>query len=148
MMSLHPETTPSPPRPSVADALKAAAASRAGPWAGVAITIIGAAIAQWQASQASEDTARVSYEALRVASEQNAAGIEACRKGQVEQAAWIQQLSDRLELRQVASEKAIRKPKAAPLAPPKVEPAPPPPPPPPAPVPTRLLPFDSLKAAP
>jgi len=57
-------------------------------------------------------------------------------------------LSDRLEVRQVASEKAIRKPKAAPLAPPKVEPAPPAPPPPEAPVPTRLLPFDALKAAP
>jgi hypothetical protein len=90
----------------------------------------------------------VSYESLRAASEANTQAIEAVRLSQIEQAAWIQKLSDRLEVRQVASEKAIRKPKAAPLAPPKVEPAPPAPPPPEPPVPTRLLPFDALKAAP
>jgi hypothetical protein len=147
-VTLPSDATPSPPRPSVADALKSVVTSRAGPWAGAAAAIVMALVGQWQASQASDDTARVSYDALKAASEANTAAIEAVRLSQIEQAAWIQKLSDRLELRQVASEKAIRKPKAAPLAPPKVEPAPPAPPPPVAPVPTRLLPFDSLKAAP
>lgn len=146
MPSLPPHDTTPSPRPSVGDALKTAVTGRAGPWAGIAVAIVMAVAGHLQSNASSDDTARVSYESLRAASEANTAAIEALRKGLAEQAVWIQKVSDRLDLRQQASEKASRKPKPVPLPPP---PAPPPPPPPPeAPVPTRLLPFDALKAAP
>jgi hypothetical protein len=132
----------------VGDQLKTAAAGPYAPIIAVITALTGMLATGWQLYQGTQTTARVSYESLRSASEANTQAIEAVRLSQIEQAAWIQKLSDRLEVRQVASEKAIRKPKAAPLAPPKVEPAPPAPPPPEAPVPTRLLPFDALKAAP
>jgi hypothetical protein len=132
--------------------LKAAAASIKGPWAGVAAAIVVAALTQWQSRQATDDTARVSYEALKAASEANTAAIAAIQKSQLETQQWVKELAAAAARRQEASEKIMgskqNKPSAKPVPPPKVEPVPPAPPAPPPPVPTRLLPFDALKAAP
>jgi hypothetical protein len=145
------DTTPAPPRPSVGAALKTAATSPAGPWAGVAGAIVLAVLAHWQSSQANTDTARASYEALRAASEANTAAIAAIQKSQVETQKWVEELAAAAARRQATTEKAIKgkvnKPSTPPIAAPPVEPTPPAPPPPPPPAPVRLLPFDALAKA-
>lgn len=137
-----------PARPSRIDALKTAAS---GPTTTVvalvtALSGLAAAITTWSESQA---TARVAYETLRLASERQAIQIEACRQSQLEQTSWIEELSGRLERRQVNTEKAITRkvtrataPPAAALVP--LEPAPKAPPPPIALEPAALPPFEGL----
>jgi hypothetical protein len=152
-LSTPPPDTTRAPRPSVAEQLKAAAASVKGPWAGIAAAIVVAALTQWQSRQASDDTARVSYDTLRGASEANTAAIAALQKSQVETQKWVKELADAAARRQTASERVIgskqNKPSAKPVPTPPVEPVPPAPPAPPPPMPTRLVPFDALpKAAP
>jgi uncharacterized protein HemX len=152
-VSTPPPDTTRAPRPSVVEALKAAATSRAGPWAGVAVAIVGAVLAQWQSNQASDDTARVSYEALKAASEANTTAIEAIRQSQLELRTWVKELADAAARRQAASERIIgskqNKPSARPVPAVPPEPVPPAPPAPKPPAPVRLLPFDALpKAAP
>jgi uncharacterized protein HemX len=136
-----------PTRPSKVDSLKTAASGPAATLVAFVTAISGliAAFTTWQQSQ---DTARAAYETLRVATERNAVQIEACRRSQLEQTTWIEELSGRLERRQASAEKAITrkvtKPTAAPAPAPVVEPAPKAPPP-PAPVEPAALPsFDVL----
>lgn len=141
---------PSPdpaPRPSKIDALKLAASSPAAVMVAV-VTALGAittAITTWQQNQ---DTARLSYETLRAASERHGVQIEACRQSLLEQTAWIGELSGRLERRQVTTEKAIKakvtRPAAAPVPTPVVEPTPPAPAPPEPLEAAALPPFDGL----
>jgi hypothetical protein len=146
-----PDTTPSP-KPSVSDSLRAVATGPAGPWAGIAAAIVVAVLTQWQGRQSSDDTARVSYEALKAASEANTAAIAAIQKSQLETQQWVKELAAAAARRQAKTEQAIgskqNKPSARPVLPAPLEPAPPAPPAPPPPVPTRLVPFDALKAAP
>jgi hypothetical protein len=145
-----PPDPPSPdpaPRPSKIDALKTAASGPAATVVALVTALSGltAAITTWSDSQA---TARVAYETLRLASERNAVQIEACRQSQLQQTSWIEELSGRLERRQVTTEKAIKakvtRPAAAPVPAPVVEPAPPAPAPPIALEPSALPPFEAL----
>jgi hypothetical protein len=112
------------------------------------VTALSGLVAAFTTYQESQQTARVAYETLRVASERNAVGLEACRQSQLEQTSWIQDLSGRLERRQVTTEKAIKtkvtKPTAPPAPPIAVEPAPPAPPAPAPLEPSALPPFDGL----
>jgi hypothetical protein len=112
-----------------------------------------AVLTQWQGRQATDDTARVSYEALKAASEANTAAIATIQKSQVETQKWVEELAAAAARRQATTEKAIKgkvnKPSAPLIAAAPPEPAPPAPPPPAPPVPVRLKPFDDLaKAAP
>jgi hypothetical protein len=147
------EFSPPPPptvslRPSKIDALKTAASGPAATVVALITAFSGfiAAVTTWQQSQ---DTARTAYETLRDASERNAVQIEACRQSQLEQTSWIEELSGRLERRQVTTEKAIKtkvtRPAAVPVPAPIVEPAPPPPAPPVALAPATLPPFERLQ---
>lgn len=140
-----PAAAPPPPeRPSKIDALKAAAAPGA-PVVLAIITALGAAFTTWSQTQ---DTARLSYETLRAASERNGVQIEACRQSQLELTTWVEELSGRLERRQVVTEKAVARKvtrAAAPPVPlPVLEPAPPAPPPPAPIAPSALPSFDGL----
>jgi hypothetical protein len=148
-----PASSPAPsprepsPRPSKIDALKTAASGPAATMVAIVTALSGlvAAVTTWQQGQ---DTARVAYETLRVASERNAVQIEACRQSQLEQTSWIEELSGRLERRQVSTEKAIKtkvtRPAAAPVPAPVLEPAPKAPPPPVAVAPSALPSFEAL----
>jgi hypothetical protein len=111
------------------------------------MTLLG----QWQSNQKSDDTARVSYEALKAASEANTAAIAALQKSQLETQQWVKELAAAAARRQATTEKAIgskvTKPSVRPVVTPPVEPVPPAPPAPPPPVPTRLVPFDALPKA-
>ena len=139
-------------RPSVGDQLKLAAASPLTPVIALVTALTGMIGAGWQAYEGTQTTARVSYEALKKASEANTQAIEAIRQSQLETRTWVEELSAAAARRQASTEKAITrkvtKPTAAPVvaAPPEVVPKAPPAP--SVPAPTRLLPFDALKAAP
>jgi hypothetical protein len=134
-------------RPSKVDALRTAASGPAATVVALVTALSGltAAITAWSDSQA---TARLAYETLRLASERQAIQIEACRQSQLQQTSWIEELSGRLERRQVTTEKAIKtkvtRPAAAPVPPIAVEPAPPAPVPPIALELAALPPFDGL----
>lgn len=110
-----------------------------------------AVVGHIQSNAASDDTARVSYEALRAASEVNTAAIAALQKSQVETQKWVEQLAAAAARRQATTEKAIKgkvnKASAPPVPAPPVEPTPPAPPAPTPPAPVRLLPFDALAKA-
>jgi hypothetical protein len=149
-----PTPVPTPPRPSMSAALKSvasAATSRAGPWAGVAVAIVGGLVTQWQSNQASDDTARVSYETLAAARLTDSARIDVCYEGLEKLRVWNQDLSDRIDRRAATTakqiERKVNKPSAPPVVAPKVEPAPPAPVPPVPPAPVRLPPFDALAKA-
>lgn len=140
-----------PERPSKIDSLKTAASGPAATLVALVTALSGlvAAFTTWSQSQ---ETARTAYETLRVATERNAVQIEACRRSQLEQTTWIEELSGRLERRQASAEKAITrkvtKATAAPVPAAVVEPAPKAPPP-PAPVEPAALPsFDGLAQKP
>lgn len=126
------------------------------------IGLIGA-LSTWQSHQDSRDTTKVSYDTLKAASELQAReiatlrqSVEAQRVAHEETRSWIAELSARLEQRQTAAEKVLRKVKPAAqtvpsvaraLPPPTPLPEPPPPPaapPPPAPAPSPLPSFESL----
>lgn len=128
-------------------ALKTAATSPFAPAIALA-TALTSAIGAWQAYQESQQVARASYETLKVASETNAAQLEALRKSQVDLRVYVEELSGRLERRQVSTEKAItrkvNKPSAPSLPPLPVEPAPKAPPPLETRAPTALPPFEAL----
>jgi len=96
-----------------------------------------AVLAAVQSHDASEQTTRAAYDALKVASETNSTAIEACRKSQIDLRVWVEELSARIE-RRAAS---VPRPRAAP---PVVEPAPPAPAAPVAQQPAQLPAFDKL----
>jgi porphobilinogen deaminase len=113
-------------------------------------TMGGTLLTVWQSTQ---QTARVSYETLAAASQQNTIAIEACRQGQVELRSWVEELSSRSEQRSVATEKAVARkvtrPAAAPLPPAApVGPAPKAPPVPAPLAPAELPAFDKLSQKP
>jgi hypothetical protein len=149
----RPERLPTPDpirfveRPSRIDALKLAVGGNPAVVSAIVLALgaITTALATWSTSQ---DTARLSYEALRAASERHGIQIEACRQSLLQQTSWIEELSGRLERRQVTTEKAIKakvtRPAAAPVPAPVVEPAPPAPAPPAPLEPSALPPFDGL----
>jgi hypothetical protein len=148
---MPPDTTPSPPtRPSVGDQLKTVAASPLTPVIALVTALTGMIGAGWQAYEGTQTTARVSYEALKAASEANTQAIEAIRQSQLETRTWVEELAAAAARRQATTEKAVArkvtKASAPPVvaAPPEVVPKAPPAPPPP--VPTRLLPFDALRS--
>ena len=145
------DTTPTT-RPSVGDQLKTAAAGPYAPIIAVITALTGMIGAGWQAYEGTQTTARISYEALKAASEANTQAIEAIRQSQLETRTWVEELSAAAARRQATTEKAVArkvtKASAPPIAaaPPEAVPKAPPAPPPP--VPTRLLPFDALKGQP
>jgi hypothetical protein len=136
------------PRPSKIDSLKTAVSG--GPAIGFAIlAALTGLVTAIQSCNSTFDIVRVAYETLKTASEKNAVQIEACRKGQADLQAWVGELSERLERRQVTTEKAITrkvtKPQATPIVPLILEPAPKPPEVPASTQPVPLPPFDALK---
>jgi hypothetical protein len=114
-------------------------------------TALGGLFTTYQSYQTSEATSRASYETLKVAVERNTEALAAQANAQAELRLWVQDLSERLERRQVNTEKALarkvtkRSAPAAPIVVPPSEPVPPAPPPPPAPSPAALPSFDGLK---
>ena len=128
-------------------ALKTAATSPLAPVIALA-TAISSAIGAWQAYQDSQQVARASYETLKVASETQAAQLEALRKNQLELRTWVEELSSIAQRRQAVTEKAITrkvtKASAPSLPSAPVEPAPKAPPPPATPALASLPPFDAL----
>jgi hypothetical protein len=135
------------PRPSMSAALKTAAASPLAPVIAL-VTAVSSAIGAWQAYQESQQVARASYETLKVASETQAAQLEALRKGQLDLRTWVEELSSLAQRRQLSTEKAITRKvtrASAPALPaPPVEPAPKAPPPPATAAPPSLPPFEKL----
>lgn len=113
-------------------------------------TALGGLVTTYQSYQESQATSRASYETLKLAVERNTESVAAQARAQTELRHWVQDLSERLERRQVNTEKAlarkVTKPATAhPIAPPPTEPAPPAPPPPaPTPAPAALPSFDRL----
>jgi len=95
-------------RTSKIDQLKSAASGPAGTLAGTVLAIMVGLVSALQTYQASSETARVSYNTLKEASEKNAAQIEVCNKRQVELQTWVQELSERLERRQKEITKKVK----------------------------------------
>ena len=128
-------------------ALKTAATSPITPVVAL-VAALTTGLKTWQAYEESRDVARVSYETLKVASETQAAQLEALRKGQLDLRTWVEELSLLAQRRQAVTEKAITRKVTRPSAPslpsPLVEPAPKAPPPPATPAPASLPPFDAL----
>lgn len=138
-----------PERPSRIDALKHAATNPAAGWVSAAVMLATAVTTALKTSSDAEAQTRMAYEALRAASERHGVQIEACRQSQLEQTAWIEDLSGRLERRQASTEKVIKtkvtRAAAAPVPAPVVEPAPKAPQAPAPLEPTELPPFDGLE---
>jgi hypothetical protein len=134
-------------RPSKVDALKSAASNPAAVIVAI-LTALSAITTALKTSSDNEATARVSYETLRAAVERNAAQNETCRQSTLELTSWVKELSDRLERRQVTTEKVIKtkvtRAAAAPVPAPVVEPAPPAPALPAPSAPSALPTFDGL----
>lgn len=135
-------------RPSKIDSLKSAVGGPSGTIIAI-ITALSGLVAVIQTYQESQQTARVSYDTLKAASEKNAAQIEICRKGQLDLQTWMEELTERFERRQVTTEKAITRKvtraAAAPIAPLPIEPTLKPPVVPAVPELTPLPTFDKLK---
>ena len=108
------------------------------------VTALGGLLATWQTFEDGRATSRAAYDALKAASEQQAAQLAAQLRGQDELRAWVQELSERLERRQANTEKVLRKVKPIVVATP-VEPAPKAPPAPSVTPPAPLPRFDSLE---
>jgi hypothetical protein len=129
-------------------ALKTAATSPFAPMIAL-VTAVTSGIGAFQAYQESQQVARASYETLKVASETNAAQLEALRKNQLELRAWVEELASIAQRRQAVTEKAITrkvtKASAPSLPSAPVEPTPKAPPPPATTAPASLPPFDALK---
>lgn len=116
---------------------------------------VGGVITAWQNAREGRDTTRAAYDTLKVNLERQSAQLEQLRQSDLELRAWVQELSDRQERRQVAAEKVIRKAvtsppkKAAAAAAPLPLPPEPLPPAPPAPAVTpqspTLPPFEKLQ---
>jgi hypothetical protein len=146
-LSLPGAALPSAARPSVSAALKTAVTGPLAPVIAL-LTAVTSAIGAWQAYQDSQQVARKSYETLKVASETQAAQLEALRKNQLELRTWVEELSSIAQRRQASTEKAITrkvtKASAPSLPAPPVEPAPKAPPPPATTAPASLPPFELL----
>jgi len=136
-----------PPRHSVAASLRTAASGPTGTVVAM-ITALGGLLTAWQTYQESQQTARASYETLREASQKNTAQIDALLRGQIDLRNWVEELSSRLEQRQVTTEKAVARKvtrSSAPPLPPPVGPAPKAPPVPVVPEPAELPSFDEIE---
>lgn len=114
-------------------------------------TALGGLVTQYASYRDSEAVSRASYETLKAAVERNTEALAVQANAQAELRLWVQDLSERLERRQVNTENALarkvtrRSAPAAPIVVPPSEPVPPAPPPPPAPSPATLPPFDRLE---
>jgi hypothetical protein len=117
-------------RPSKIDALKHAAAGPGGPITAIAAAIV-AIVTAVQTYQESRDTARVSYDTLRLAVEKNAAEIAACRQDQVNSQAWMEDMAVRFEKKTEVTDKAVARKVTRSAAPPVPTPVLEPPPKPP-----------------
>jgi hypothetical protein len=142
-----PPTPPTPPRPSAFDSLKHIASNPAAAVLAI-LTGISAITTALKTSADNAATDRLAYETLRAESARHGVQIEACRQSLLQQTTWIEELSERLERRQVSTEKAITrkvtKATAQPVPPPVVEPAPKAPPAPAPLEPSALPSFDGL----
>lgn len=111
-------------------------------------TALGGLLTAVQSHQDGQATSKASYETLKVAVERNTELMATHASAQVELRGWVQELSERLERRQVNTEKAlarkVTKPSSSRPVLPPVEPVPPAPAAPPAPPPSALPTFETL----
>ncbi len=143
-----PLTPPTPPTPPVTPSSLLGGVP--GTLLGI-VTALGALFASFEHFQQSQGTSRAAYEVLKVAAERNAEALATQARAQADLRLWVQELSERLERRQVNTEKALARKVTKPSAPPPVslslsEPAPPAPRTPPAPTPAALPSFEGLRA--
>lgn len=117
-------------RTSKIDQLKTAVAGPTGTVVAI-ITALGGLIGVMQTYQESRDTARVSYDTLRLAVEKNAAEVAACRQDQRNSQAWMEDIAVRFERKQDTTDKALTRKVTRAAAPPVPAPVLEPPPKPP-----------------